>query len=140
MNDSRFNSDRPTFVFSTSQEKMLLASKIQRNSKFLLEKEYCHFDGKYGRVRGMKTFVATAQNTYYHADVSCIKENNPNFKSVMLEISTDVKNSLKGEHKAYYDNILTLHRNVISNFSVKIYGNVFLIAHKCNTRCRRFRR
>ena len=80
---------------------------------------------------------ATAQNTYYHADVSCIKKNNPDFKSVRLEISTDVKNSLKGEHKAYYDNILTLHCNVISNFSVKIYGNVFLIAHKCNTRSRR---
>ena len=59
MNDSRFNSDRPTFVFSTSQEKMLLASKIQRNSKFLLEKEYCHFDGKYGKVRGMKTLTAS---------------------------------------------------------------------------------
>ena len=59
MNDSRFNSDRPTFVFSTSQEKMLLASKMQRNSKFLLEKEYCHFDGKHGRVRGMKTLTAS---------------------------------------------------------------------------------
>ena len=59
MNDSRFNSDRPTFVFSTSQEKMLLASKMQRNSKFLLEKEYCHFDGKHGTVRGMKTLTAS---------------------------------------------------------------------------------
>ncbi|CAB3986084.1 Hypothetical predicted protein [Paramuricea clavata] len=59
MNDSRFHSDRPTFVFSTSQEKMLLALKMKRNSKFPLEKEYYHFDGKHGRVRGMKTLTAS---------------------------------------------------------------------------------
>ena len=33
MNNAHFNNDRPTFVFSTSQEKM------HRNSQLLLEKD-----------------------------------------------------------------------------------------------------
>lgn len=58
MNDGRFNSDKPTFVFSTSKEKMNLAADMSRDGDLPFSREYCHFDGKHGRVHGMKTLTA----------------------------------------------------------------------------------
>lgn len=58
MNDGRFNSDKLTFVFSTSKEKMNLAADMSRDGDLSLSREYCHFDGKHSRVHGMKTLTA----------------------------------------------------------------------------------
>lgn len=61
----------------------------------------CHHEIRQWKANGNIQRSPLAQNTYYHADITCIRKNNPDFQSIMLNISPDVKNSLKEEHKAY---------------------------------------
>lgn len=49
-----------------------------------------HREIRQWKANGTMQRSPSPQNTYYHADVNCIKKNNPDFKSVMLEIPTDV--------------------------------------------------
>jgi hypothetical protein len=59
VNDNQFNSDEPIFVFSTSTGKMKLAATMTRDQDLSHKFAYCFFDGKHGRVQGMKTLTAS---------------------------------------------------------------------------------
>lgn len=43
----------------------------------------------------------TVQNTYYHADLTCVRKNNTTFEKNLLVIPPVMKNDLKLEHKLY---------------------------------------
>ena len=59
VNDNQFNSDEPTFVFSTSTGKRKLAATMTRDQNLSHKFAYCFFDGKHGRIQGMKTLTAS---------------------------------------------------------------------------------
>jgi hypothetical protein len=56
---NQFNSDEPTFVFSTSTGKRKLAATMTRDQNLSHKFAYCFFDGKHGRIQGMKTLTAS---------------------------------------------------------------------------------
>lgn len=61
----------------------------------------CHKEIRQWRENGEIRQSPTAQNTYYHADVACIRKNNPTFEKSMVVIPPSVKKDLKHEHKLY---------------------------------------
>ena len=65
----------------------------------------CHQEIRSWKENGEIRHSPTLQNTCYHADMSCIRKNNPDFVKSMIVIPTSVKKELKPEHKIY------LHRH-----------------------------
>ena len=61
----------------------------------------CHKEIRTWKENGEIRQSPTLQNTYYHADMSCIRKNNPDFVNSMIVIPTSVKKELKPEHKIY---------------------------------------
>ena len=61
----------------------------------------CHREIRRWKEDGEIRQSPTPQNTYYHADVSCIRKNNPDFETSMIVIPPNLKKELKIEHKLY---------------------------------------
>lgn len=62
VNDNRGNPDMPSFVFKTSQERMEIAMKMDKDGEHFLRDEYCYFDGK---VKRCKDYVTLTASTYH---------------------------------------------------------------------------
>ena len=52
----------PSFVFKTSQERIEIAMKMNKDGEHFLRDEYCYFDGK---VKRCKDYVTLTASTYH---------------------------------------------------------------------------
>ena len=57
MNSREMDSDKPTYVFKTSQTKAKIALSMNEGSGHFMEGEYAFFDGKSKKVRGYETLT-----------------------------------------------------------------------------------
>ena len=59
MNDKRGNPDRPSFVFKSSKLGAKFALNMTEDEDHILSKEFCCFDGKVNRCKGLVTLTAS---------------------------------------------------------------------------------
>lgn len=62
INDRRCNPKLPSYVFKTSNVRMLIAENMNREGDHFMKDEYCYFDGK---VKRCKNFVTLTASTYH---------------------------------------------------------------------------
>ena len=62
INDWRCNPKLPSYVFKTSNVRMLIAENMNREGDHFMKDEYCYFDGK---VKRCKNFVTLTASTYH---------------------------------------------------------------------------
>ena len=60
MNDKRGNPDRPPFVFESSKLGAEFALNMTEDEDHILSKEFCCFDGKVNRCKGLVTLTVSA--------------------------------------------------------------------------------
>jgi hypothetical protein len=69
INDSRGNSDSPTYVFKTSRTKLNISNNMNKDGDHFLNKEFCFFDGKKKHCRNYTTLTESVYHpsiTVYH--------------------------------------------------------------------------
>lgn len=69
MNDKRGNPDRPSFVFKSSKLGAKFALNMTEDEDHILSKEYCCFDGKVNRCKGLVTLTASVYHPILHKQV-----------------------------------------------------------------------
>lgn len=59
LNDKRGNPDSPSFVFKTSKNKAIMSLNMDKHGQHYLNEEFCYFDGKRKRCKGLVTLTAS---------------------------------------------------------------------------------
>ena len=62
LNDRRGNPDKPSFAFKTSKFKAKFALSMDRTEDQILSQEFCFFDGKVNRSKGLVSLTASVNH------------------------------------------------------------------------------
>ena len=70
MNDRRGNPDKPSFVFKSSKTKAEMALNMDKDGNHFLNEEFCYFDGKHKRCKGLITLTASVYHPLLRKQVA----------------------------------------------------------------------
>ena len=70
MNDRRRNPDKPSFVFKSSKTKAEMALNMDKDGNHFLTEEFCYFDGKHKRCKGLITLTASVYHPLLRKQVA----------------------------------------------------------------------